>query len=229
MNQLVKVAAVSDLHGNLGFKVPQCDLLVIPGDICPVNESHHPVHQHHWLDKKFFPWCVDQLTSGVGHIVFTPGNHDFVFQQDHTVVYPQYVTCLIDTEATICGLRIYGTPWTTVFCNWAFMLSDARLRAKYSKIPHGLDILITHGPAYGVCDTVLSPAWEQEAEPLGPKELLRAVVKAKPRWHFFGHIHTGDHDTDYGTTNVANVSLVDEKYRETYPVFTTDMEVRTCK
>lgn len=215
----IKVAAISDLHG-LTPSVPACDILIIAGDICPVTGSHAPARQLAWLRNTFLPWCSDQLVSGVGHIVFTPGNHDFVFQRFPLIETPQYVTCLIDREITVCGVRIYGSPWSSRFGNWAFMLNPEGLAEKFSKIPEGLDILITHGPAYGWCDEILLPMWPPMSDDphLGSPELAARIKAARPRWHLCGHIHTGNHKPEevLGGVTAANVSLIDEGYARIY-------------
>jgi Icc-related predicted phosphoesterase len=217
----IKIAAVSDLHGSLDFGVPQCGILAIAGDVCPVKESHHPAHQRHWLDRKFLPWCAGLISGGtVKAVVMTPGNHDFVFQLDKTVVYPEGVTCLIDAEADVCGVRVYGTPWTPTFGRWAFMDGEDMLRRRFAAVPEGLDILLSHGPARGVCDRILSPG--RTEEPLGSRSLLGAVERAKPAWLLCGHIHTGSHDAARicdGATTAVNVSLLDEDYRIAYKPF----------
>ena len=226
----VRVAAVSDLHGNLDFDVPQCDILAIAGDICPVKESHHPTHQAHWLEHKFYPWCVNVLTSGVGQIVFTPGNHDFVFQKVGCPEPPQWVTLLIDRPAMILGVKFYGTPWSLEFGHWAFMLNEHRLAKKYDGIPVGLDVLISHGPAYGLCDTFLSPAWPDSSEkPLGSRALRDAVERVKPHRVLCGHIHTGSHEpvrACEGAVEAVNVSLLDEKYNAAYKPYEFTVEVQ---
>lgn len=217
----IKIVAVSDLHGDLNFDVPQCGILAIAGDVCPVKESHHPVHQRHWLDRKFLPWCAGLISGGtVKAVVMTPGNHDFVFQLDKSVAYPEGVTCLIDAEAGVCGVRIYGTPWTPTFGRWAFMDSEDMLIRRFAAVPEGLDILLSHGPAFGACDRIQSPRCTEE--PLGSKALLRAAERAKPAWLLCGHIHTGSHAAVRlcgGATTAVNVSLLDEDYRMAYKPF----------
>ena len=224
----IKASAVSDLHGNLNFDVPECDILAIAGDICPVRESHHPVHQRHWLERTFYPWCSTRLELGIKHIVFTPGNHDFVFQ---TVGYPEPpdgVTCLIDKPAMILGVKFYGTPWSVEFGHWAFMASEYRLAKKYAAIPQGLDVLLTHGPAYGLCDRILVPAWERSPEkPLGSMALLEAIKRVRPHRVLCGHIHTGSHEpvrACEGAVEAVNVSLLNESYNAAYKPYEFTVE-----
>jgi hypothetical protein len=50
----------------------------------------------------------------------------------------------------------------------------------------GVDILLTHGPPYGILDQVIG-----SRESVGCKHLYRAVERARPALHVFGHIHEG--------------------------------------
>lgn len=45
-------------------------------------------------------------------------------------------------------------------------------------LPDDIDILVTHWPPYGILDN-----------DLGSPDILNFVLKAKPMWHIFGHIH----------------------------------------
>ena len=216
----IKCVATSDLHGLLP-SVPKADLLLMAGDVCPVIGSHGTIRQTAWLEKEFFPWCSGLIESGrVSEIALTPGNHDFVFQRHPLTPTPEHVHLLIDREVTLHGLRVYGSPWCTQFGGWAFMLDSDGLTEKFSKIPEGLDILITHGPAYGACDEILRPQWGNDnGDPhLGSAELRKRIEAVKPKRHFCGHIHTGDHKPSTVISGVisANVSLLDEGYNRIY-------------
>lgn len=219
-----KIAAVSDLHGNLNVAVPQCDLLVIAGDICPVSGGHSLDAQAAWLDRSFFPWCESLVDSGLTrHVVFTAGNHDNILRKHKELNFPDFVTSLIDEEAWFDGVHIYGTPWSLKFMNWHFMENEGGLVYRYRGMPEGLDILISHGPAYGVCDLVTKPVFAgAPKEHLGSKALLRAVQRVKPAWFLCGHIHTGSHEAMRlcgGATTAVNVSLLDEDYQPAYKPF----------
>ncbi|OJK02728.1 hypothetical protein ASPACDRAFT_57721 [Aspergillus aculeatus ATCC 16872] len=52
--------------------------------------------------------------------------------------------------------------------------------------PEGIDIVITHGPPYGILDQVVP-----NHVSVGCEHLYRAVKRARPRLHVFGHIHEG--------------------------------------
>jgi Icc-related predicted phosphoesterase len=57
------------------------------------------------------------------------------------------------------------------------------LDAVWSKIPQGIDILLTHGPPFGILDRV------QAGDRVGCEDLLRHVERVRPAIHCFGHIH----------------------------------------
>lgn len=215
-----RVVAISDIHGNLDFTVPECDVLAIAGDLCPVIGSHHPSRQRAWVENHFLPWCRKLLRAGtVREVVFTPGNHDFVFYRFPSLpAGTENIHLLIDHTVTVCGVTVHGSPWTTRFGDWAFMLDEEFLKDKYDAIPDGVNILITHGPAYGLCDAVtFNPDFH-----LGSHSLLEALRRATPRWNLFGHIHTGSHtpQTDPASGTVCvNVSLLDENYNVGFKPF----------
>jgi Icc-related predicted phosphoesterase len=93
-------------------------------------------------------------------------------------------TVLINEGIEIEGLRIWGTPVTPTY-GGAFGLSSARDRKRlYAQIPEDIDVLISHGPPFGILD----------ADPIsglheGCHELLDAVTWVRPKLHVFGHIH----------------------------------------
>ena len=68
---------------------------------------------------------------------------------------PSATHVLCHSEATVLGLRIYGMPW-----HWGHE-ANYLLKAgvpdsnRLNDIPDRVDILVTHGPAYGRLDTVV--------------------------------------------------------------------------
>lgn len=215
----MKIAITSDLHGILP-EIEECDILLICGDIVPLYYQFNMISSESWFQTKFLPWCRDCPAKNV---VFIAGNHDIwmqrcafqaqsIFKEWHK--YNIYYLC--DSFVEIEGLKIYGTPYCHTFGNWAFMADDDVLETIYSKIPEGMDIIITHDAPYGVHDVIL----ERDNDiHIGNIPLYNALVEKKPKYHFSGHLHGTDHNECKIQDTVSySVSLVDEAYDPVYPV-----------
>jgi len=132
-----------------------------------------------------------------------------LLEDDRKEVAEQYladkdIIYLNDTGTTIEGLKIWGSPVQPEFFNWAFNRERGEDICKHwDLIPDDTDILITHGPAFGILDRVL------EGEYVGCSDLLKKIKQIKPKIHAFGHIHEayGQCEED-GTTfiNACNVN-----------------------
>ncbi|GAD92769.1 Ser/Thr protein phosphatase family protein [Paecilomyces variotii No. 5] len=93
---------------------------------------------------------------------------------------------------------LYASPYQPEFCRWAFAyerdvdrFNPSSPVAKFqapNPVPDfpGVDIMLTHGPPYGVLDKVV-----YGDQHVGCEHLLRADMRARPRLHVFGHIHEG--------------------------------------
>lgn len=201
-----KICATSDLHGHLP-EIPQCDLLLIAGDVCPPT-NHKPEFQRRWLRDKFDPWLAE---LPVEQVVMTWGNHDWV-----GMLSPRYTPplngalVLIDDVWEVCGQRIWGSPWTLEFCNWAFNATEKELRFLHSLVPP-CDIIVTHGPPYGFGDTC------PDGRKVGSPALATRIDVIQPKLVVYGHIHSGQGTYKIGNSIVANVAHVNEEYRPCYP------------
>ncbi|MBC7410804.1 MAG: metallophosphoesterase, partial [Arcicella sp.] len=89
------------------------------------------------------------------HKVVIAGNHDFFFEK-----YPKEAKRLItnatylnDSGILIEGLHIWGSPIQPWFYDWAFNRKRGKdIRKHWDLIPTNTDILITHGPPFGILD-----------------------------------------------------------------------------
>lgn len=127
------------------------------------------------------------------------------------IMYLEEGTHRIRVPSTGATLTVYASPWTPEFCQWAFAyerggavdrfnppsprrkLSEAQPGAQVGfAAPHpvpdfpDVDIVLTHGPPYGVLDRVVPGGFS-----VGCEYLFRAVERARPLLHVFGHIHEG--------------------------------------
>ncbi|MCZ6760075.1 MAG: metallophosphoesterase, partial [Gemmatimonadetes bacterium] len=82
-----------------------------------------------------------------------------------------------------------------------------------------VDVLITHGPAFGHNDTL---PWTREQ--VGDEELLEAIERIQPKLHICGHIHCGAGTSTIGATRTINVSVVNEDYELANPCRVEEVE-----
>ena len=147
------------------------------------------------------------------HKIVIAGNHDFSFEDKRRQKAEKYLSnhsliYLNDSGVEVEGLKFWGSPVQPEFFDWAFNRKRGEeLRDHWDLIPEDTDILITHGPAYGILDLCA------DGRRVGCHDLLEAVEKIKPKIHAFGHIHE-----DYGViekqgTIFVNACNVDERYR----------------
>ena len=138
------------------------------------------------------------------HKVIVAGNHDWCFDRDRAktlALFSGNVTYLQDEEATIGGVRFWGSPWQPAFNDWAFNLPRGQaLAQKWELIPDGVDVLVTHGPPAGYGDSSGMVGRQ------GCEDLIREVRRAAPKLHMFGHIHQDGGVWQEGETLFANVT-----------------------
>jgi Icc-related predicted phosphoesterase len=216
----MKVALLADTHGFLPELEP-CDLVIHAGDICPVSD-HSEAMQFSWLTTNFALWLNDQPCQ---EIIYVAGNHDFFFEGHKWVVDRALKhiggTYLRDQAYEVNGYKIWGSPWQPWFHNWAFNIrSVEELAQKWSLIPDDTEILITHGPPYGILD--VEGFGKTNA---GCPALRKRISELKDlRLHVFGHIHHS-FGQYVGENNewFVNASYVDEGYkpRPQAPVYLT--------
>lgn len=197
----MKICCISDTHGahkylNL-MKYNNYDMLVHTGDFT-ASRFHHEDEAIEFID-----WMEQQPFR---YKLLVAGNHDF---------YPYYnpitfkrlceerkIIYLQDSYAEIENLLIYGSPWTPRFMRWAFMKDELELEKVYSNISKDTDILLTHGPAYGILDNL-------DNRHIGSTALRDTVDKLNLKAHIFGHIHYAHGKQD----NSINCAIMSEDYR----------------
>lgn len=216
----MKITCISDLHGNLPDNIPECDVLVIAGDVCPdylqtlygnsVKVNKGEQKQSLWLSEHFEPWLKCQRAK---HIVGIAGNHDFVFEKKFLVPELSWIY-LEDSEVTIDGVKFYGTPWVPNLPFWAFYGTERVLELRTKAIPDDVNVLISHGPPYGYGDIAGAKYGDREGLHVGDVPLLERIKEIKPPLVVCGHIHEGrgNYVIDTTTTLLHNVSYVDVTY-----------------
>jgi Icc-related predicted phosphoesterase len=189
----MRIVAVADTHlFTDDLVVPDGDVFVHAGDLCRGGELEELEHAAAWI--RALPHR---------HKVIVAGNHDWAFVREPERARALFATMhyLEDSEVMIEGLRFYGSPWQPKFHEWAFNLPRGEpLAAKWSRIPYGLDVLVTHSPPEGLGDR--SPVGGRA----GCVDLRLRIVEVEPRLHLFGHIHQDGGAWQQGRTLHANVT-----------------------
>ena len=211
------------MHGQLDFKIEPCDLVLICGDIVPLDiQSNMPLSEE-WFYTTFIPWCNNLPCKKV---LFIAGNHDWILQR-----HPHRIREMLKEEPKITyldceifeynGKVIYGTPMCKPFGRWAFMPSYDEQDKKYArhlKIIGNIDIIMSHDAPYGVSDVLLQKdCWWADGSHIGNHSLKTFIENAKPTICLHGHLHSTNHDKEMlGDTEVYNVSLLNEDYIMAY-------------
>lgn len=220
----MRLAAISDLHGNLDFDIKESDILCICGDIVPLEVQSAKKESKKWLKEKFIPWCNKQK---VEEIYLIGGNHDFFLFNYSTRIKELFKgtnihyledSQIVYTDDNGVDYLIYGSPWCKQFGYWAFMgYSNEGLEKIFRKMPENIDILLTHDAPYGCSDVCEQDVHWNKHEHIGSIGLRHAVIDKKPKLLLHGHLHTANHNAEMlNETTVYNVSVLDERYNLYY-------------
>jgi Icc-related predicted phosphoesterase len=201
----VRVVCLADLHGYLP-EVPPCDVLFVAGDICPTGDER-PEAQRTWLHSTFARWLADVPAATV---VGVAGNHDFVGETDPSALRDLAWHYLQDETVRVDGLTVYGSPWTSRFQEWAFMLTEEELSRCWEGIPDGVDVLCVHSPPVGYGDWI-------SGHHIGSPSLLEAIDARAPKLCVFGHVHQGYGRWQRGATELVNAAHCDMEYLPAHP------------
>ncbi|MBL7894526.1 MAG: metallophosphatase domain-containing protein [Bacteroidia bacterium] len=198
----MKFVAISDTHGmHNRLILPKGDAIIHAGDISRMGHEEEVIEFLNWFKELDFR-----------HKIFIPGNHDFFFESSSPQkvydIIPENVIYLNDSAVTIDGIKIWGSPISPWFHDWAFNRKRGfEINMHWNRIPPDTDILITHGPAYGRLDKTIYGDY------VGCEDLLNKIHDIKPKYHICGHIHEAYGKWNDGNTTFINASVLDHKYR----------------
>jgi Icc-related predicted phosphoesterase len=205
---MTRIIAISDTHGShFGIKVPDGDILVHAGDFCSHGNMRDAMDFLRWFNTHPHPTKI-----------FIAGNHDWICEKDPSLFkgllkeFPELIY-LEDSGCEVNGLKVYGSPHQPRFYNWAFNKDRGEdIKRYWDMIPEGTDVLVTHGPPYGICDEAYRVGFNI-TEHTGCKDLFDATLRISPKLHVFGHIHySGQTQYVAPKTTYANVSMLNEAY-----------------
>lgn len=201
----LKIHCISDTHTKHGkIKLPGGDILIHSGDCSSQGKLGEVLG--------FLDWFADQDYS---HLVLIAGNHDFIFEENPTLMAEECksrgITYLNDSGCEIEGIKFWGSPVQPWFFDWAFNRQRGeQIKKHWDLIPEDTEVLITHGPPYGILDGV--PRHGGWYEAVGCKDLYERIIKTKVKLHVFGHIHEGAGYKYLNGKTYVNASSLDGMY-----------------
>lgn len=204
----MRLVLVSDTHGlhRRMPPVPDGDVLVHAGDLTSYGTLAGVRDAVAWL-----------AALPHRHKVCVAGNHDWAFERhpvEAEALVPPGVTYLRDRGATLGGVRFWGSPWQPEFNAWAFNLPrGAALARVWARIPDDVQVLVTHGPPFGVLDRVDQGSGFRGTRHVGCEDLARRVAALPDlRVHVFGHVHEGYGMLELGGRRFVNASTTTVRY-----------------
>lgn len=200
----MKLVMMSDTHGDHErLAVPDGDALIHCGDFSMLAKIQDLI--------LFAKWFGSQPHK---YKLMVAGNHDAILDMDtalcKSILRQSGITYLENEEVSLGGLLFWGSPITPTYGDWFFMRDRGdEIEKVWKNIPEGIDVLITHGPPYGILDQCPWP----RAEHVGCYDLLHHARRVKPKVHCFGHIHNdGGRMLEKDGTTFINCAMMDEQY-----------------
>jgi len=175
----MNITPISDTHAlHAELDIPAGDIFIFAGDMTHCRTAR---------DVEDFNRFLGRLPHE--HKIVIGGNHDHRLARDlqKAKALLSEAIYLEDEEVEVAGVKIYGAPWQPLFndraCDAFALQRGEALRKKWDLIPDDVDILVTHTPPAGILDQD-GPVCH------GCSDLTAAVLRVKPRYHVFGHVHS---------------------------------------
>jgi len=207
------IVIISDTHGHHRDikNLPIGDLIIHSGDFSPYNFNPGKIFKK----NSFLDFLIWYSETPYKYKILIAGNHDrevekmgykkfFKLCKKYDIIYLENTSIIID------GVKFYGTPYTTLYKNWSFMMNENKLKQIWDKIDEDTDVLITHGPEYGILDK------NKFSQHIGSVSLSNRLKELSVKYHLFGHCHEGFGMNEYSNPYISiNASCLN---KNTYSV-----------
>lgn len=194
----MRIVCISDTHGQeAGLNLPDGDMLIHAGDLTLSGTTTQINESLAYFAKLPYKYKI-----------IIAGNHDFGLESKNPdIVMPPEIIYLENNFITIEGLKIWGSPVSTPYYDWAFMWDERQRELLYQSIPDDTDIVINHGPAYGILD------YTTKQTNAGCELLLKRINEIKPKLFVCGHIHEDYGIREVDVTKFVNAAILNRQYQ----------------
>jgi len=212
----MKVCCISDTHLNhASLDIPECDLLIHAGDFSFIGKMVDIIEMDQWFGKlKSAGICKE--------IVAIAGNHDWTAMKNPSWTKETFTNCIyLDEEpCEVFGYKVFGSAWSPFFNNWAFNAQRGKEIARHwKKIPEDTEILVVHGPPYGILGVNTEEPYPKHLGPihLGCEELKKRIDQLKDlKLSVHGHIHSSHGIEEHNGVKFVNASVLNENYEVSF-------------
>jgi Icc-related predicted phosphoesterase len=223
----MKIIVFSDTHGSHGLldlPIDGIDMAIFAGDAGTYKNPYSNINGI--LD--FIEWYSK---IPIKYKIWIAGNHDTSTEaglvdarqlsEEKGLIYLEHETKYVN------GIEIFGSPYTPTFYNWAYNVDRDKLRDYWNQIPVTTEILITHGPTYGIGKLGVV----KSGEDVGDEELTNIIKNTLNNLKFtvFGHIHEGYGYHKENDKLFINASVLDLDYKLVNKPFIITMNLETKK
>jgi len=139
-------------------------------------------------------------------LLYVHGNHDGSYERRP----PEGCQCIDGKLVNVGGLRILGLGGSMLYSGGPHQYTERQMQRRINKLrprlrrSGGVDIVLTHAPAYGYGD-------ERNISHQGFEVFLPLLDKYRPKYLIHGHVHQRYHlgrqqPLHYGDTTIINAS-----------------------
>ncbi len=210
----MRIVVISDVHEQWkDLVIPECDLLISAGDYSYRGEKHIVESFHKWLSVQ--P-AIQIISLQGNHEIWVSKNFKAAKEIVHHI--SPKIKFVEDDSFFIDGLKFYCSSITPKFGPWAYGYDKNQLKEHWSFIPEDTQVLVTHGPSYGVLDCVAGRI-------LGDPYLRLAIAELRSiKLHVFGHIHDSSGIVEIDGVTYINAAICNEEYKPVNPIRVFDLK-----
>jgi predicted phosphohydrolase len=201
----LRIVSLSDTHEqHAKVIVPDGDVLIHAGDWTYQGAIPAVANFAHWIKQLPHKYkCV------IG------GNHELTLETPArpivlNLLQEADITYLENSHCEINGLKIYGSPCSPRFNDWAWNRDRGeQIAREWAKIPDDVNILITHSPPYGILDDTTHNGHQ------GCKDLLVRIKQLKElKLSIHGHLHkNGGRIIVQNGVKFVNAAVLNDNYK----------------
>jgi predicted phosphodiesterase len=207
----MEIHCISDTHNkHKEISLPGGDILIHSGDATGRGQSGEIEPFLKWYGSQDYTYKIFVAGNHDWGFEREPERYEKMCKK-YGVTYLNDSGLTIQDFDTGEDIEIWGSPVQPEFCDWAFNRSIDKnpplpdnfdlyhsykpefhpwIKPHWDKIPNDTDILITHGPPFGILDGVKNFYHDpHNMTSVGCPHLRDAIDRVKPVFHVFGHIH----------------------------------------